>query len=91
VSAIRYEYRTECVDLAVDKFTIRTVCSAYRENALLLRAVSSDSTADETFLRVLDRFQDNGARWIAERIVQVQRQQAWERVAAGIRSLGIGE
>jgi hypothetical protein len=89
---VRFSFQTNAIDFAFeDGLTISTTCSFFDGDMLLVQTSSSDSTRDEKFLTMLDRrCEGHSFRWVAQRVVEVQRAHAFRMAMAKIKGAAKG-
>jgi hypothetical protein len=79
-------FHTFCEDSGAD-FSIQTICEVWRGDALLLTAKAIDTSSDPIFMRMVERESADplrGPRWVAERIIKVQREMARDSALASL-------
>jgi hypothetical protein len=81
---LRFSFETDCIDFPLnDGFTIRTICSVHLGGGLLLQTISTGTTRDASFRRMLDRFGDQPTR----DLIEVQRAYAYDLAMAQLKEI----
>ena len=79
-AGVKAEFTTTIKDLSLVgfDFEIQTCCTL-RYRLLIAQALARDTTMNPVFAKMLDRWATvRGPEWLAEHIIQVQRQLAFE-------------